>query len=93
MTEAMLFVSGAVDRLGSVDNGTSTTDFEPEEIARKITISSAPAFCNWNNRINIIDTRFINFIEDTRLSQGVDGAVIIVSAISGVKAETEKVWK
>ena len=71
LTEAMLFVSGAVDRLGSVDNGTSTTDFEPEEIARKITISSAPAFCNWNNnRINIIDTRFINFIEDTRLSQG-----------------------
>lgn len=96
LTEAMLFVSGAVDRLGSVDNGTSTTDFEPEEIARKITISSAPAFCNWNNnRINIIDTPgFINFIEDTRgCLRAVDGAVIIVSAISGVKAETEKVWK
>lgn len=96
LTESMLFVSGAVDRLGSVDNGTSTTDFEPEEIARKITISSAPAFCNWNNnRINIIDTPgFINFIEDTRgCLKAVDGAVIIVSAISGVKAETEKVWK
>ncbi|HET6513841.1 MAG TPA: elongation factor G [Thermodesulfovibrionales bacterium] len=96
LTEALLFASGAVDRLGSVDSGTSTTDFEPEEIARKITISSALAFCSWNtHRINLVDTPgFINFLEDTRgCLRGVDGAVIIVSAISGVKAETEKVWK
>lgn len=96
LTESMLFVSGAIDRLGSVDNGTSTTDFEPEEITRKITISSSPAFCIWNShRINIIDTPgFINFIEDTRgCLRAVDGAVVIVSALSGVKAETEKVWK
>jgi elongation factor G len=96
LTESLLFVSGAIDRLGSVDNGTATTDFEPEEIARKITISSSLAFCSWNGyRMNLIDTPgFINFIEDTRgCLRGVDGAVIIVSAISGVKAETEKVWK
>ncbi|MGD1074978.1 MAG: elongation factor G [Thermodesulfovibrionales bacterium] len=96
LTESLLYVSGAIDRLGSVDNGTATTDFEPEEIARKITISSSLAFCSWTgHRVNLIDTPgFINFIEDARgCLRGVDGAVIIVSAISGVKAETEKVWK
>lgn len=96
LTESMLFVAGAVDRLGSVDSGTATTDFEPEEISRKISISAALGFCAWNgHRINLVDTPgFINFLEDTRgCLRGVDGAVIIVSAISGVKAETEKVWK
>lgn len=96
LTEAMLFTSGAIDRLGSVDNGTTVTDFEPEEISRKITITSSLAFLNSNNhRINLVDTPgFINFIEDTRgCLRAVDGAIIIVSAISGVKAETEKVWK
>ncbi len=96
LTESMLFVSGSIDRLGSVDNGTTTTDFEPEEIDRKITISSSLCFCNWNNyRINLVDTPgFTNFLEDTRgVMKAVDGAVVIVSALSGVKAETEKVWK
>lgn len=96
LTEAILFNCGAIDRMGSVDNGTSTTDYEPEEISRKITISSSVCFCNYNGyRINIIDTPgFINFIEDTRgCLRAIDGAVIIVSAISGVKAETEKIWK
>jgi elongation factor G len=96
LTESLLFVSGAIDRMGSVDNGTSTTDFEPEEIGRRITISSSLAFCTWNShRINLVDTPgFINFLEDTRSClRGVDGAVVIVSAISGVKAETERVWK
>jgi elongation factor G len=96
LTESMLFVTGSIDRLGSVDNGTTTTDFEPEEIDRKITISSSFCFCDWNNyRINLIDTPgFTNFLEDTRgVMKAVDGAVVIVSALSGVKAETEKVWK
>jgi elongation factor G len=96
LTEALLFASGSIDRLGSVDSGTSTTDFEPEEIARKITITSSLCFCSGNShRINLIDTPgFINFIEDTRgCLKAADGAVVIVSAISGVKAETEKIWK
>ncbi len=96
LVEAMLFNSGMTDRLGNVQDGTTVTDYEPEEIDRKITITSALAFCNWDkNRINIIDTPgFINFIEDTKgCLKVVDGAVIIVSALSGVKAETEKVWK
>lgn len=96
LIESMLFNSGSIDRLGNVEDGTTTTDYEPEEIARKITITSSLAFCNWNGqRINLIDTPgFINFIEDTRgCLRAVDGAVVIVSAISGVKAETMKIWK
>lgn len=96
LVEAMLFNSGSIDRLGNVEDGTTTTDYEPEEIERKITITSSLAFCNWNGcRINLIDTPgFINFLEDTRgCLRAVDGALVIVSAISGVKAETQKIWK
>jgi elongation factor G len=96
LTEAMLYNAGAIDRMGSIEAGNTTTDYEPEEVARKISVSSAMAFCEWKStRINLIDTPgFINFIEDTRGCLRVaDGAVVIVSAISGVKAETEKVWK
>jgi len=96
LTESILFNAGVLDRIGSVEAGNTTTDCEPEEIARKISVVSALAYCDWKNtRINLIDTPgFINFIEDTRGSLRVsDGAVVIVSAISGVKAETEKIWK
>ncbi len=96
LVEAILFNAGAIDRMGNIEDGNTTMDYEPEEIARKISISSAIGFCDWKGyRLNIIDTPgFINFIEDTRGCLRVsDGAVVIVSAISGVKAETEKVWK
>jgi len=96
LVEAILFNAGMIDRMGSVEAGNTVTDYEPEEIERKISISSAVAYCNWNShRFNIIDTPgFLNFIEDTRGCLRVsDGAIIIVSAISGVKAETEKIWK
>lgn len=96
LVEAILFNSGAIDRIGNIEGGNTTTDYEPEEIARKISITSAIAYCDWKgHRINLIDTPgFINFIEDTRGCLRVsDGAVVIVSAISGVKAETEKIWK
>jgi elongation factor G len=96
LVEAMLFDSGSIDRLGNVEDGTTVTDYEPEEVARKITITSSIAFCDWNGyRINLIDTPgFINFIEDARgCLRAADGVIVIVSAISGVKAETEKIWK
>jgi elongation factor G len=96
LVEAMLFDSKATDRLGTTLDGNTVTDYEPEEIERKISISSAVAFCEWKgHRLNIIDTPgYINFIEDTKSClSAVDGAIVLVSALSGVKAETRKIWK
>jgi len=96
LVEAILFDTKTTDRMGTVLDGTTVTDYETEEISRKISISSATAFCDWNGyRFNIVDTPgYINFIEDTKCClSAVDGAVVIVSALSGVKAETEKIWQ
>ena len=96
LVEAMLFDTKATDRLGRIEEGNTVTDYEPEEINRKISLASATAFLDWNDyRINLIDTPgYINFIEDTKCSlSAVDGAIVIVSALSGVKAETEKIWQ
>ncbi len=96
LVEAILFNSGAIDRIGHIEDGTTATDYEPEEIARKISITSSVAHSTWNNyMINLIDTPgFINFLEDTRgCLKAVDGVIVIVSGISGVKAETQKVWR
>jgi elongation factor G len=96
LAEAMLFTAGATGRMGSVGDGNTVTDFEPEEIQRRQTISSALCHCDWSgHRLNIIDTPgFINFIEEARGGLSVsDGAVIIVSATAGIKGETERVWR
>jgi elongation factor G len=95
LTEAILFTTGMIDRLGRVDDGTSTMDFEPEEVKRKISITSALDHCQWNDfSLHIVDTPgYGNFIADTRAClRALDGAVIILSAISGVKAQTEEIW-
>jgi elongation factor G len=96
LAEAMLFNGGSTSRLGSVDNGTSVLDSEPEEIKRKITLTSAIHHFDWKGRhVNLIDTPgYANFIYDTKSCMRVaGGAVVIVSAISGVKVQTEAVWK
>jgi len=96
LVEAMLFDANVTNKIGRVENGNTLTDYEPEEIERKISISSAVAFCEWKGyRFNIIDTPgYIGFLEDTKGCLGIiDGAIVIVSALSGVKAETEKVWQ
>ena len=96
LAEAMLFNGGSTARLGSVDSGTSVLDSEPEEIKRKITLTSAVHHLDWQGKhINVIDTPgYANFIVDTKACLRVaGGAVVIVSAISGVKVQTEAVWK
>jgi len=96
LTEAILFTTGMIDRLGRVDDGTSTMDFEPEEIKRKITISSSLDHCEWNGHsLHIVDTPgYGNFIADTRACmRALGGCVVILSAISGVKVQTEEVWE
>ncbi|BEH10067.1 elongation factor G [Geobacter sulfurreducens subsp. ethanolicus] len=96
LTEAILYTAGMIDRLGRVDDGTSTMDFEPEEIKRKITISSSLDHCEWNGHsLHIVDTPgYGNFIADTRACmRALGGCVVILSAISGVKVQTEEVWE
>jgi elongation factor G len=96
LVEAVLYNAKAIDRMGAVEDGNTVTDFETEEIERRNSLSSAMAFCDWNgHRLNIIDTPgYINFIEDTKCSMSaVDGVVLIISAMSGVKAETGKLWQ
>ncbi len=95
LAEAILFDTGANNRLGNVDEGTSVMDYEQEEINRRITISSSLAHAEWNNhKVNIIDTPgYANFIAEARACMRVvDGAVIVVGANSGVKVQTEAVW-
>ena len=94
--EAMLFNAKVTTRLGRVDDGTSNFDFEPEEIKRKITISSAIHHCSWKKHfINIIDTPGDdNFLSETKLAlQGADGVILVIDATAGVKVGTEKVWE
>ncbi len=96
LAEAILYNTGDIGRMGNVEDGNTVTDFDPEEIDRKLTISSAVAYGDWSGyRINLIDTPgFINFIEEAKgCLRVLDGAIVIASAISGVKAETEKIWK
>lgn len=96
IVEAMLFLSGENTRLGRVDDGTSLMDYEPEEVERKITISSSLACFEWDkHKINFIDTPGDdNFVADAKsCMRVVDGAVIVVGAVSGVQVQTEKVWQ
>jgi len=96
LTEAILYNTGMTDRLGKVDEGTSTMDFEPEEIKRGITISSSLNHCEWRGHsLHIVDTPgYTNFLHDTRNCMRIlGGAVLVVSAVDGVKAQTVKIWE
>jgi len=95
LAEAILYSAKSVDRLGRVDDGTSTMDFEPEEIKRKVTLGTAFHPYNWKNgRFNLIDTPGENdFISDTKIClQAAEGTVVVVDAVDGIKVGTEKVW-
>lgn len=95
LAEAMLYVSGAINRLGKVEAGNTTTDYDDEEIRKQITINAVPAPLDWKNiKINLLDTPgYFDFIGDVLGAlQAVDGAVVSVCAVSGVEVGTEKVW-
>lgn len=95
LVEAILFNTGMTDRLGKVDDGSSNMDFEPEETKRKITITSTLHHCEWNSHeLHIVDTPgYTNFLHDTRACMRVlGGAVLMISAVDGVKAQTQNLW-
>src|SRR5918993_2221007 len=95
LVSAMLFAAGAVNRLGKVDEGSTVTDFDDEEIARKHTLSSSLAYAEWQKtKINLIDTPgFANFLSDARAAlRVVEAAIVVVDAVHGVEVQTEKLW-
>jgi elongation factor G len=95
LVSAILFNTGATNRLGRVDDGNAPTDYDEEEIERRITISAKFAFCEWNkNKINLLDTPgFGNFIQEARGALRVaDAGIVVVDAVSGVMVQTEKAW-
>lgn len=96
LCEAMLYDAKMVTRLGSVDEGNSNFDFEPEEMKRTSTINTALGYVEWEKRkINILDTPGASdFMYDTQMAMRVaDAAVIVVSGTDGVMVNTEKAWR
>jgi elongation factor G len=95
LVSALLFAAGAVNRFGRVDDGTTVTDYDEEEIARKHTLACSLAFVEWSrHKINFIDTPgMANFLSDARAALHVaDAALVIVDAVAGVEVSTEKIW-
>ncbi|HVB92252.1 MAG TPA: elongation factor G [Acidimicrobiales bacterium] len=96
LAEALLAATGAIPRRGSVEKGTTTMDFEPEEVARQLSISTALAPLTVNGvKVNLLDTPgYADFASEmlTALAS-VDLAVVVVSATDGVQAQTEDAWR
>ena len=96
LTEAMLFNAKVTDRFGKVEDGTTTTDFDPEEIKRQISISAAFAPMEWNgHKINVIDVPgYFDFVGEMQMAlKAADSAVIVLSAVSGLSVGAEKAWE
>ena len=95
LTEALLFTSGAINRLGQVDNGTTTSDFDADEIKRQMSLSTTLAPVEWNNlKVNLLDTPgYFDFVGEVQAALRVaDSCMVVVCAASGVEVGTEKVW-
>src|SRR5262245_31279036 len=96
LASAVLADAGMINRFGKVDDGTTITDFDEEEIARKHTLSASLAYAEWDkHKVNLIDTPGIgNFLSDARAALHVaDAALVVVDAVGGVMVQTEKVWE
>ncbi|HVP65313.1 MAG TPA: elongation factor G [candidate division Zixibacteria bacterium] len=95
LVSAMLYTAGATQRLGRVDDGSTVTDYDEEEISRQMTISAALAPVEWGKtKINLIDTPGFNmFVHEAELAMpAVEAALVVVDAVSGVQVVTEKLW-
>lgn len=93
--EAMLFTAKAINRLGKVDDGSSTSDYDPDEIKRKISINLSLLPCQWRDtKINLIDTPgYSDFIGEVKAGIRVsEGVAVVICAASGVEVGTDQVW-
>jgi elongation factor G len=96
LLSAMLYTAGATPRLGRVDDGSATTDYDEEEVARKMSIAASPAYVEWGaTKINVIDTPGFNmFVHEARMVLPVvDAAIVVVDGVAGVEVVTQRVWK
>jgi elongation factor G len=94
LVEAMLFVAGIIDRQGKVEDGSTTTDFDPEEVRRGHTINASLAPIEWNSvKINLIDTPgYPDFVAEViGAMRACEGALVVVDARSGIEVQTEYV--
>ncbi len=95
LAEAMLFAAKAVNRLGRVDDGTTTSDFDPDEIRRNISVNLSILPCEWDNaKLNVLDTPgYADFVGEVKCGvRAADAALIVVCAASGVQVGTEYAW-
>ena len=95
LVSAMLFTSGATQRLGRVDDGSATTDYDDEEVARQMSISTGCAVVEWGTtKINILDTPGFNmFVHEAKMVLPVvDAAIVVVDGVAGVEVVTQRVW-
>ncbi|HET7205540.1 MAG TPA: elongation factor G [Terriglobales bacterium] len=95
LVSAMLYTAGAVQRLGRVDDGSAPTDYDDEEIARQMSISTGIAFAEWNKaKINLLDTPGFNmFVHEAKMMlPAVESALVVVDGVAGVEVVTERVW-
>jgi elongation factor G len=104
LVSAMLYTAGAVPRLGRVDDGSATTDYDEEEIARKMSIGTGLAVVEWGKadagkdapkiKINLLDTPGFNmFVHEAKMALPVvDAALVVVDGVAGVEVVTQRVW-
>src|SRR5262245_41389012 len=93
---AMLFATGVTPRLGRVEDGTAPTDYDDEEIARKISLNLTPAYVEYKGtKINLIDTPgYAAFISNAKPALRVcETALFVIDAVSGIGVQTEKAWE
>ncbi|MGA6985918.1 MAG: elongation factor G [Terriglobales bacterium] len=100
LVSAMLYTAGAAPRLGRVDDGSAPTDYDEEEIARKMSISTGLAFVEWGQadakvKINLLDTPGFNmFVHEAKMALPVvDAALVVVDGVAGVEVVTQRVWQ
>jgi elongation factor G len=95
LVSAMLYTAGSAQRQGRVDEGTAITDYDDEEIARKMSIAASLAYVEWGKtKINIVDTPGFNmFVHEAKMALPVvDAAIIVVDGVAGVEVVTQRVW-
>ena len=95
LVSAMLYTAGATPRLGRVDDGSAVTDYDDEEIARQMSISTGAAFAEWNKtKINLLDAPGFNmFVHEAKMMlPAAEAALVVVDGVAGVEVVTERVW-